>query len=119
MSRTKRRPYRGSKAVDTSCRSKGSCPVCGQTYRYKQAKKEPLALGDGAAISDAVRQYLRQNFTGLAQASEKYGVSQSYLSQIQTGIKAPSERILNDMGLSKKRIVSIVPHPNPPTEASK
>ena len=28
MSRTKKQPYRKSKAIDPSCRSHGGCPVC-------------------------------------------------------------------------------------------
>jgi len=34
----KRQPYRGAKAVDTTCRNHGSCPWCegGRQYRHKK-----------------------------------------------------------------------------------
>ena len=37
MSRTRRKPYRGSKAIDASCRSHGDCPWC---QRKRKAKHE-------------------------------------------------------------------------------
>jgi hypothetical protein len=36
MSRTKRKPYTGSKAFDKSCRSHGSCPACRGARKYKR-----------------------------------------------------------------------------------
>jgi hypothetical protein len=48
MSRTKKRNYTGSKAVDSSCRSHGSCPWCKRAREYKAKKRkkaaEPLEL---------------------------------------------------------------------------
>ena len=38
MSRTKKHPYSKSKAVDTSCRSHGSCPHCQKKRKYKIRK---------------------------------------------------------------------------------
>jgi len=41
MSRTKRKPYTGSKAVDKSCRGKrGSCPTCSENRQYKNTKRK-------------------------------------------------------------------------------
>lgn len=42
MSRTKRKPYTGSKAVDTSCRSHGNCPACARARKAKDAKRAPM-----------------------------------------------------------------------------
>lgn len=41
MSRTKRKPYRGSKSVDKSCRSHGSCPACRAKQVYKNLRRIP------------------------------------------------------------------------------
>lgn len=41
MSRTKRKAYTGSKAIDKSCRGKrGSCPTCSENRQYKNTKRE-------------------------------------------------------------------------------
>ena len=41
MSRTRRKPYTGAKAVDKSCRGKrGSCPTCSENRQYKNTKRE-------------------------------------------------------------------------------
>ena len=41
MSRTRRKPYTGSKAVDKSCRGKhGSCPTCSENRQHKNIKRE-------------------------------------------------------------------------------
>ena len=41
MSRTRRKPYTGSKAVDKSCRGKrGSCPTCSENRQHKNTKRE-------------------------------------------------------------------------------
>lgn len=40
-----RKPYRGSKAVDRTCRNHGSCPSCQRTRKYKRAKE--VAKGGG------------------------------------------------------------------------
>lgn len=46
MSRTTKRSYTGSKAVDGSCRGHGSCPWCKRAREYKVKKRitlqEPL-----------------------------------------------------------------------------
>lgn len=39
MARTRRRAYRGSKAVSKSCRSHGSCPWCQNARKYKIKRK--------------------------------------------------------------------------------
>jgi len=41
MSRTIRRKYTGSKAIDKSCRGKrGSCPTCSENRQHKNTKRE-------------------------------------------------------------------------------
>ena len=41
MSRTRRKPYTGSKAVDKTCRGKrGSCPTCSENRQYKNNKRK-------------------------------------------------------------------------------
>ena len=41
MSKTRRKAYTGSKAVDKSCRGKrGSCPTCSENRQYKNTKRE-------------------------------------------------------------------------------
>lgn len=36
-----RKPYRGSRAVDKSCRSHGGCPWCEGNRKHKHKKKAP------------------------------------------------------------------------------
>ena len=41
MSRTKRKPYTGSKRFDKTCRGKrGSCPTCSENRQYKNKRRE-------------------------------------------------------------------------------
>ena len=41
MSRTIKKPYTKSKAVDKSCRGKrGSCSTCSENRQYKNTKRE-------------------------------------------------------------------------------
>lgn len=42
MSRTRKRPYTGSKAIDASCRNHGSCPWCKSNRTYKNRKHPTL-----------------------------------------------------------------------------
>ena len=37
-----RRPYRGSKRSDSSCRNHGDCPGCNMKKKYKIKKKSML-----------------------------------------------------------------------------
>lgn len=39
MSRTKKKAYTKSKAIDKSCRNHGSCPWCYKNRMYKHLKK--------------------------------------------------------------------------------
>jgi hypothetical protein len=41
MSRTRKKPHTGSKAIDKSCRNHGSCPHCANGRKFKRKKKEP------------------------------------------------------------------------------
>lgn len=36
----KRKPYKGVKSIDSSCRNHGSCPACANARIYKKRKKE-------------------------------------------------------------------------------
>jgi len=38
----KRKPYRGRKSVDVSCRSHGGCPDCKNIRKYKNERRKPL-----------------------------------------------------------------------------
>ena len=40
----KRKPYRGSKAIDCTCRNHGSCPWCRENRLYKNKKREQKML---------------------------------------------------------------------------
>ena len=35
----KRKPYRGAKAIDGTCRNHGSCPACQKQVKYKRLKQ--------------------------------------------------------------------------------
>ena len=37
-----RKPYRGSKAIDKTCRNHGSCPWCQRNRKYKENKREKI-----------------------------------------------------------------------------
>ena len=55
MTRTVRRPYRGSRAVDKTCRGKrGSCPFCrgNRTYNARRRLAAAQAEAARAAIKD-------------------------------------------------------------------
>lgn len=39
----KRKPYRGSKAIDKSCRNHGECEWCLENRRYSTLKREEAA----------------------------------------------------------------------------
>lgn len=53
MARTRRRSYTGSKAVDGSCRSHGSCPWCQNTRKHKVKKRMSYGLDGAEAILEA------------------------------------------------------------------
>ena len=36
-----RKPYRGAKAVDTTCRNHGGCPHCARDRTHKHKRREP------------------------------------------------------------------------------
>ena len=42
----KRKPFRGPKAVDCSCRNHGDCPWCKNNRKYKKKKQEPVVEKD-------------------------------------------------------------------------
>jgi len=46
MSRTKRKPYMGVKAIDASCRNHGSCPHCAGGREAKHKRRTPLEQQD-------------------------------------------------------------------------
>jgi len=42
----KRKRYRGSKAVDPSCRNHGGCPACESARQYRTEKRKPAPDGE-------------------------------------------------------------------------
>lgn len=56
MSRSNRKPYTGSKAVDPSCRGHGCCPACKGNREHKNAKRVPAQEGstEGKNINETV-----------------------------------------------------------------
>ena len=38
-----RKPYRGSKAIDPSCRNHGGCPWCEENRKFKFRDKHPYS----------------------------------------------------------------------------
>ena len=40
MSRTTRKPYSGSKAIDPACRCHGDCPWCAANRQHKRRKRD-------------------------------------------------------------------------------
>lgn len=46
----KRKPYRGSKAIDRSCRNHGGCPWCEENRKHKFRKKYMEDLRDDPII---------------------------------------------------------------------
>jgi hypothetical protein len=45
--RERRKPYRGGKAVDSTCRNHGSCPWCAKARKIKKERQEPVKEGEG------------------------------------------------------------------------
>lgn len=45
----KRKPYRGAKAVDKSCRNHGDCPWCKKKIKHKWVRQAPLEDQDDDA----------------------------------------------------------------------
>ena len=43
----KRKQYRGSKAIDSTCRNHGGCPYCEQNRRHKFRDRHPYLKTDG------------------------------------------------------------------------
>lgn len=41
-----RRPYRGSKRHDRTCRNHGSCPYCAAGRRHRARRQEPAPKGE-------------------------------------------------------------------------
>lgn len=39
-----RKPYKGSKAIDPTCRNHGGCPWCEENRKYKNIKRLEKAL---------------------------------------------------------------------------
>ena len=41
-----RKPYRGAKAIDATCRNHGGCPWCEENRKHKVRDKHPQEPGD-------------------------------------------------------------------------
>jgi hypothetical protein len=50
MSRTKKKPYTGSKKFDRTCRNNGSCPYCRANRQYKNNKRNLQAKHEQQTI---------------------------------------------------------------------
>ena len=37
-----RKPYRGAKSIDGTCRNHGSCPYCAAGRKHKRKRQEPI-----------------------------------------------------------------------------
>ena len=42
----RRKPYRGSKAIDPSCRNHGGCPWCDENRKHKFRDRHPMLAED-------------------------------------------------------------------------
>lgn len=54
MSRTKKKPKTGAKAIDPSCKNHGSCPWCKGNRTYQQKKAREAAEAQVKALFFAV-----------------------------------------------------------------
>jgi len=52
----KRKHYRGSKAIDYTCRNHGSCNWCKNNRLYKFKKKENITQEDDIPILDEIKE---------------------------------------------------------------
>ena len=48
----RRKPYRGSKAIDPSCRNHGGCPLCEENRKHKFRDKYVEGRDDGYGQND-------------------------------------------------------------------
>lgn len=48
-----RKPYRGSKSIDPTCRNHGSCPWCEENRKHKFRDKEGDSLLDDFIMNDS------------------------------------------------------------------
>ena len=61
MSRTKKQPYRKSRAVDPSCRCHGGCPWCLENRMHGGRRRLPADIKD--QLRDVSRQELKKGET--------------------------------------------------------
>ena len=52
MSRSKKKPFTGSKASDKSCRSHGSCPWCENGRKHKNRKRSGSNMSEIHVVRD-------------------------------------------------------------------
>lgn len=50
-------------------------------------------------IGDAVRMYVRVNYRSSKDAARHFGISQGYLSGMMTGVRRPTQKVLDAMGM--------------------
>jgi len=50
----KRKPYRGAKAIDCTCRNHGSCPWCEGNRKYSSKKREEASRQELIDILDVL-----------------------------------------------------------------
>ncbi len=58
MSRTKRKPYTGSKQFDKSCRNHGGCPACESKRTHKNKRRE-LPQEKAATVEMYTKDFVR------------------------------------------------------------
>jgi len=48
----KRKPFKGPKAIDHTCRNNGSCPYCASNRLHSRMKREQEAINKLSAVAD-------------------------------------------------------------------
>lgn len=51
-----RKPYRGSKAIDKTCRNHGGCPWCEENRKHKFRDRHPQEPGDEEPEEEQVKE---------------------------------------------------------------
>lgn len=51
MSRSTKKPYRGSKAISSGCRNRGSCPRCREGRKHPRLRREPADAAEQEAVA--------------------------------------------------------------------
>lgn len=49
--------------------------------------------------------FIKANFGSASKAADHYGISRQYMSVVMKGRSVPSQRILEDMGYARRKVV--------------